>query len=95
MTTIKTETWDHLYNYKIFTSFHTCFAAITVTYRLDRKKYGEDMPVDIIYGSGGTKEPVGIDEYVRFAKEMSDAWKVASTIVKHHKKSTCLYNKDI
>lgn len=89
---LSTETYQHLFNYKIFTSFHSSFPAMTVTYRLDGKKYGEDMPVDVSYGSGGIKEPVGIDEYVRFAKEMSEAWTVASKIIKHHKKSKQLYH---
>jgi hypothetical protein len=91
MITLSVELYQHLYSYKIFTSFHSSFPAITVTYRLDGKKYGEDMPIDVSYGSGGIKEPEGMDGYANLAKEMSDAWKVAVKIINHHKKHKHLY----
>lgn len=92
-TRIATEAWDHLFTYKIFTSFHGSFPAIDVTYRIDGKRYGEDMPIDISYGSGGIEEPVGMDEYIRFTKEMAEAWAAAGKIIKHHKKSKKVYRE--
>jgi hypothetical protein len=91
---ISIEKYEHMYVYKIFTSFHSSFPAITVTYRLDGKKYGEDMTIDVTYGSGGIKEPEGLDGYAQLAKEMSQAWKTARKIIKHHIKNKDMFKAE-
>lgn len=92
-TRIATEAEDSRFVYKLFTSFHESFPAITVIYRADGMKYGFAMPIDVSFSSGGINEPTDVPEYIRLSKEMADAWIVASKIIKHHLKSTKVYKE--